>query len=205
MLESATSLLRSAALSRAVLLLNHVVASEPAATARLVPRAGQVVVVELAALPAPLDFLAPVQAPVSLQVTPAGLFELIDASALALAPGVPTLKVVVDASNPLLGAVRALAGERPQVRVEGDAAFAGDVHWLFENLRWDVQDDLAQRVGPAAAHEIGRIAGGLRQALRVMAGGLAGVVDTVTGGRDGLGRGREGRGPGFGGGGPSGR
>lgn len=195
MLESATSLLRSATLPRAVLLLNHVVSSEPAAAARLAPRAGQVVVFELGSLPAPLAFLSPPQAPVALQVTPAGLFELVDAASLAQAPATGTLRVVIDASNPLLSAVRALGGERPDVRVEGDAAFAGDIHWLFENLRWDVEDDLSQRVGPAAAHELGRVAAGLRSALRTLAGGVARAADTLAGARRGAPGASAGAGP----------
>ena len=33
---------------------------------------------------------------------------------------------------------RVVAGERPAIAVSGDAAFAADVDWLIDNLRWDV-------------------------------------------------------------------
>lgn len=196
MFEPATTLLRSAVLPRAVLLLNHVVAAEPAATARLAPRAGALLVIELAGLPGPLALLGPATDAVRLRVTPAGLFEWVDPSSSAAADaGSGTLRVVLDASNPLLSAAKAVAGERPDVRVEGDAAFAADIHWLFENLRWDVEDELAQRVGPAAAHQIGRVAAAVRGALRTLVSGLAGVASTVAGGRAGASGSGGGSGP----------
>lgn len=185
MLDTATTLLRSATMPRALLLLNHVVAAEPAAVERLRPRAGSVIAVELDRLPAPLAFLAPPAAPVVLQITPAGLFEAIEGSSIA-APaldGAGGLRIRVDASNPLLSAVRAAAGQRPDVRIEGDAALAADISWLFDNLRWDAQDDLAKVVGPVAAHELSRLGRAVGSAVRVLAGGVAGVVSSVTGSR----------------------
>ena len=57
-----------------------------------------------------------------------------------------------------------------------DAGFATDVNWLFDNLRWDVQDDLARIVGAGPAREITRlgraIAAALRESVRAL-GGLA--------------------------------
>ena len=50
------------------------------------------------------------------------------------------------------------AGERPSVNIEGDSAFAADVSWLIENLRWDIEDDLARIVGQGPAHQISRAA-----------------------------------------------
>lgn len=196
MFEPVTSLLRSATLPRAILLLNHVVAGEPAAVARLTPRAGSSLVIELAGLPAPLALLGSAPEAVELRVTPAGLFEWVE-------PGSPasqtvtgsTLRVVLDASNPLLSAAKAVAGERPDIRIEGDAAFAADIHWLFENLRWDVEDELAQHVGPAAAHQIGRLAGAVRVALRTLGSGLAGVASAVSGARSGSSASGGGAGP----------
>jgi len=40
--------------------------------------------------------------------------------------------------------------------VSGDAALAGDVHWLIENLRWDIEDDLSRLIDPALAHQVVR-------------------------------------------------
>jgi ubiquinone biosynthesis protein UbiJ len=179
MLDTATSLLRSATLPRALLLLNHVVASEPAAVERLKPRAGSVLSIELDGLPGPLAFLSPAAAPLALQITPAGLFEAVDAGPDA-AGG---LRIRLDASNPLRTAVQAAAGQRPDVRIDGDAGLAADISWLFDNLRWDAEDDLAKVVGPGAAHELARIGRAVSAAVRTLAGGVAGVVSSVAGSR----------------------
>jgi ubiquinone biosynthesis protein UbiJ len=89
---------------------------------------------------------------------------------------VPDLCVGIDASNPALAAVQALTGERPRVEVSGDAAFAADLNWLFDNLRWDVQDDLANIVGPVPAREITRLGGGIAAGLREAVRTLGGLV-----------------------------
>ena len=71
---------------------------------------------------------------------------------------------------------QALTGERPKVDVAGDAAFAADLSWLFDNLRWDVQDDLARLVGQAPAREMARVAGGIAAGLREAARAIGGLV-----------------------------
>jgi ubiquinone biosynthesis accessory factor UbiJ len=183
MFDPLFELLRSATLPRAVLLLNHVVAAEPAAVARLTAWAGRSVGLELADLPAPLRFLSPPAAPVVLQITPAGLFEVRPPVPGMVEQPPADLRIRIDASNPLHAAVKAAAGERPDVRIEGDAALAADISWLFDNLRWEAQDDLAKLVGPVAAHELTKVGAAIGSALRKIAGGLAGVVSSVTGGR----------------------
>jgi ubiquinone biosynthesis protein UbiJ len=183
MLEAVTSLLRSAVTPRLLLLLNHVVAAEPAATERLRPHAGARLTVELADLPAPAAVLAGGAPPVVLRVTPAGLFESVDAADAdgpAVAGGT-ALHVRIDASNPLLSALKAAAGERPTVRIDGDAAFAADVSWLFDNLRWDVQDDLERLVGPVAAGQLGSLGRAVGSALKALASRVADAVGTVPG------------------------
>jgi ubiquinone biosynthesis accessory factor UbiJ len=56
--------------------------------------------------------------------------------------------------------------------VVGNAQLAADVSWLIDNLRWDVQDDLARVVGAGPAREIARfgnlVATGLREGLRTL-------------------------------------
>jgi ubiquinone biosynthesis protein UbiJ len=106
------------------------------------------------------------------RVTPAGLLEWCGADA----PSEPDLRVSVDASNPALAMAQALAGTRPKVDVAGDAAFATDLNWLFDNLRWDVQDDLARIVGQAPAREIARVAGGIANGMREAAKAVSGLV-----------------------------
>jgi ubiquinone biosynthesis protein UbiJ len=80
---------------------------------------------------------------------------------------------------------RSLVGERPRIEVAGDAAFASDVNWLFDNLRWDVQDDLARIVGDAPAREITRLGRAVAAAVREAAHALDGLAARARGRKDG--------------------
>ncbi|MCE4554968.1 hypothetical protein [Pelomonas cellulosilytica] len=146
---------------RLVLLINHVVSREPIAVQRLRPWAGRELVVHLQGWPT----LLPAAPDLILIVTPAGLFERFD----ALSTGAAGLRVELDASNPARLALGVLSGEAPRVHVQGDAAFAGEMHWLMDNLRWDVEDDLAGIVGPLAARQLGQFARAVRRTLAGMA------------------------------------
>ena len=174
MFHTLNSLLGSAAIERVTLLVNHVLASEPVATDRLRAHAGRCIQLHFDGWPA----LLPALPSTAFRVTPAGLIEWCGDEALSE----PDLRVAIDASNPAMAMAQALAGTRPKVEVAGDAAFATDLNWLFDNLRWDVQDDLAGIVGQAPAHEIVRVAGGVAAGLREAVRTLSGLV---TRGRDG--------------------
>jgi len=57
----------------------------------------------------------------------------------------------------VLTAMRLLAGDtgaRRQVEVRGDAALAAALQGVFEELRWDVEEDLSRLVGDVAAHRL---------------------------------------------------
>jgi len=181
MFEAMKALAERSVMERVVLLLNHVVAAEPQAMERLRGHAGRTLRIELEGWPS----ILPAPAPIGLRVTPPGLVEWLES------PGdlPPDLRVAVDAANPALAFARFVAGERPQVRVEGDAAFAADVDWLIANLRWEVQDDLAKIVGDAAAREIARFGGAVAKAVRE----AARTIDGFARGRSGPGEtpGRE--------------
>ena len=168
MFHTLNSLLGNAAIERLTLVVNHVLASEPVATQRLRAHAGRCIQVQFEGWPALLPAL-PVTA---FRVTPAGLIEWCGADL----PAEPELRVGIDASNPALAMAQALAGTRPKVEVAGDAAFATDLNWLFDNLRWDVQDDLARIVGAAPAREIARVAGGIATGMREAVRTLSGLV-----------------------------
>ncbi len=174
MFHSLNSLLGSAAIERVTLLVNHVLAAEPLAAERLRVHAGRCMQLHFDGWPG----LLPALPATAFRVTPAGLIEWCGDET----PAEPDLRVTVDASNPALAMAQALAGTRPKVDVAGDAAFATDLNWLFDNLRWDVQDDLARIVGQAPAREIARVgagvAAGLREAVRTLTG-------LATRGRDG--------------------
>lgn len=145
---------------RLVLLINHVVSRETVAVQRLQPLAGRGLVVHLSRWPK----LLPAAPDLILGVTPAGLFERLE-----VAPAGPGgLRIEIDAANPARLAFGALSGESPGVSVQGDAAFAGEMHWLMDNLRWDIEDDLAAVVGPLAARQLAQFGRTLRRSLSGM-------------------------------------
>lgn len=168
MFHSLNSLLGSAALERATLLVNHVLAAEPLAAERLLAHAGRCIELHFDGWPS----LLPALPPTTFRITPAGLAEWCGEAA----PAEPDLRVSIDASNPALAMAQALAGTRPKVEVAGDAAFAADLNWLFDNLRWDIEDDLARIVGQAPARELARLAGGVAAGLREAVRTLTGLV-----------------------------
>jgi ubiquinone biosynthesis protein UbiJ len=164
MLNAITSSLGSAAMERVTLLLNHVLAAETVATDRLKPHAGRSIQLVWSGWPS----LLPAPPVVAFTVTPAGLLEWCGGTA----PVAPELRITLDASNPARLATQWLAGERPTIGIEGDAAFAGDVSWLIENLRWDIEDDLAQVIGKGPAHQLAKagalLAKGFNAAVRAV-------------------------------------
>ncbi len=164
-MPSLSPLLMPALQDRLVLLINHVVSREPIAAQRLRPLAGRGLVVTLAGWPSVL----PAAPDLVLGVTPAGLFERLDSPPAG--PG--GLRIELDASNPAKLALGALSGEAPRVSVQGDAAFAGEMHWLMDNLRWDIEDDLAGIVGPLPARQLGQFGRALRRTLSGVAGRFA--------------------------------
>lgn len=166
MLNTLQQLAGTAFVERVVLWLNHVLASEDVALQRLRPHAGRCIELQFSGWPALLPKLPELR----FVITPAGLLEW-----SAHGPAVPAdLRLAVDASNPALALMQGLSGQRPAVDVSGDAALAADAHWLMDNLRWDVQDDLARLIGPAPAHELARIGAKLADGLRRAAAALAG-------------------------------
>ncbi len=168
----------AAVLNRAVLLANHVLASEPAATDRLRPHAGRHIRLDLNGWPAWLPTL-PVLA---FDVTPAGLLEW---RGDAEAPPAADLHIQIDASNPALSVLQGLGGTRPRIDITGDAQFASDVSWLIDNLRWDLEDDLARIAGQSAAHQMARVGRAIAAALRAVAGRLSAVAARAGGGASG--------------------
>jgi ubiquinone biosynthesis accessory factor UbiJ len=159
MLQEWSHLFAPAVQDRICLLLNHVIGREPVAVARLAPHAGRAVIVHLRGWPS----LLPAAPDLVLSISRAGLLERLDE-----APA-DALRIEVDASNPALLALGSLSGEKPQVSVQGDAALAGDISWLMDNLRWDIEDDLAALVGPMAAYQLARWGRAAAQGLAALA------------------------------------
>jgi ubiquinone biosynthesis protein UbiJ len=157
MLEAMKALAERSVMERLVLLVNHVVAAEPAAVERLRTHAARTLQIELSGWPAMLPRIGPF----TFRVSPAGLVEWLPESALPA-----DLRISVDASNPALAFSRVVAGDRPQIVVSGDAAFASDIDWLIDNLRWDIQDDLARIVGEVPARQLAKVGGWFAAAMR---------------------------------------
>lgn len=151
---------------RIVLLLNHVLAQEPEAKARLARQRGRVV------LAAWRHF------EMRLVATPAGLLDL----ATATAPADLTLTLTQESPWDL--AQTALRREKPQVRIAGDVQFAAEINWLVDHVRWDLEEDLARLCGDAPAHT-------LVQGLRAMEAGLRRFIDRMPGGPGTSGAGGE--------------
>ena len=137
---------------RLVLLLNHVLMQEAAAMERLQAHQRRTALFRWR------------QFTLHLAVTPAGLLDL-------ATPGTaPDLTLTVTEESPVALAQAALRGMRPGVRIEGDVQFAGDVQWLAEHVRWDIEEDLSRLVGDAPAHALGEAARAAASALRRFTG-----------------------------------
>lgn len=168
MLETLQSLVAPAVVRRLTLLVNHVLSSEAVATQRLKPHAGRRVRLEVVDWPA----LLPGWPPLVFAVTPAGLLEWREPGepeAAAASAEPVDLALTLRAANPAQMVLQALAGQKPQVDVSGNAAFAADMSWLMDNLRWDIQDDLAHWLGQTPAHQLGRLGEGIAEAMRGLA------------------------------------
>ena len=177
MLPSPTQWLAPAVLARLVLLLNHVVASEPQASARLKPHAGRVIDIRWATgtagvLPAFLGRVFQGDAtlpPIRLLITPAGLFESVAEGAPPASTTPSTsqgLTLTVQLGDPIDLLKRAVRGERPEVNIEGDANLAEVASWMMKNLRWDIQDDVARFLGNTPAEVLRKVGEGIREALQ---------------------------------------
>jgi ubiquinone biosynthesis protein UbiJ len=166
MLQTVRELLLPAAQGRVVLLINHVLSREPAAVERLRPHAGRRLRVELADAPAWL----PTPPPMAVIVTPAGLFD-VDAPSTA---GAPDLCLLVSMPTPAQWLdIASGQAAPPAVRIDGAADLAADMHWLVDHVRWDIEGDLAQALGPMPARvvmSVGRAGAG---ALRRLFAGAA--------------------------------
>lgn len=169
MLHSLNAMLAPALMERLVLVINHVLAAEPAATQRLSAHDGRVIELTMQSWPS----LLPAPPALAFRVTPAGMLEWCGGTEAVVAAD---LIVRVDAANPLLLMARAMAGDKPSVSIDGDAQLAADVNWLLENLRWDVAADLDRMLGPTLAYPMHRLGSALARGLRTALQGASGFT-----------------------------
>lgn len=137
---------------RAVLFLNHVLMQEPEAMDRLARQTGRIARAQWRGYS------------MALVITPAGLFNLAPEAAT------PDLRLEVTETSPFALAQSAVLGDKPSIRIEGDVQFAAEINWLVDNVRWDVEEDLARVIGDAPAHTVGQVARRASQALRQFVG-----------------------------------
>ena len=118
-----------------VSIVNHLLNGQPWLRQRLVPFAGRSA--ELVLFPARLTVTVGPEA----QLVPASASAAADAS------------VHIPVSAALLLATGD-ARARGRIEVSGDAAFAGVLGAVLQELRWDAEEDLSRVVGDIAAHRI---------------------------------------------------
>jgi ubiquinone biosynthesis accessory factor UbiJ len=147
-----------------VLVLNHVLQQEPEAQERLARHQGEVVEAHWR------------QFVLRLVTTPAGLFDLAQPQAPA------ALTLTVTETSPLALTRAALRGDRPQVRIAGDVQFAGEINWLVDHVRWDIEEDLARVFGDGPAHALGEGARAMSAALARFVAGRGGTPPGGAGG-----------------------
>ena len=123
--------------------INHLLAQEPWARAKLAPHAGKVACMDAGLVT------------VRLKVAPDGLVEAANAGE----PANVTIRARLS-DVPLIMQNRERAFS--YVKVEGDADFANTISQLSQSLRWEAEDDLSKWVGDIAAH---RIVAGARAAF----------------------------------------
>jgi ubiquinone biosynthesis accessory factor UbiJ len=121
--------------NQVLLVLNHILQQEPQAMDRLRRQQGRVVAVRWDRFD------------MALQASPAGLL------AMAMPGAEPDLRLTLTQA-PWALAQAVWSGDKPAVDIQGDVLLAAEVAWLFDNVRWDVEEDLSRWVGDAAAHQL---------------------------------------------------
>lgn len=123
--------------------INHLLAQEAWARAKLMPHAGKIAVLDAGMLA------------VRLKVAVDGMLEA------ATTDDMPTVTIRVQLSDlPIIMQNRERAFS--YVKIEGDADFANTISQLSQSLRWEAEDDLSKVVGDIAAT---RIVAGARSAF----------------------------------------
>lgn len=115
--------------------INHLLAQEAWARAKLIPHAGKIAVLDGGVLA------------LRLKVSADGMLEAASADEL------PTVTIRMQISDlPLIMQNRERAFS--YVKIEGDADFANTISQLSQSLRWEAEDDLSKLVGDIAATRI---------------------------------------------------
>ena len=140
--------------NRMVLFANHVLTACQPAVDRLRPHAGKCINVDVTGWPS----MVPAPPPLTLRITPAGLFEAVEGAELTdeLSANMD-LRVRLDASAPGKLAESLVRGRAPAMGIEGDAALASDFSWIAQHVRWDPAADAERFFGPFVGEGVARM------------------------------------------------
>ena len=120
---------------RVLLLVNHVLMQEPAATTRLRRQQNRTIQIGWR------------QLQLSCRITPAGLLER------TVLQSSPDLSLHISQASPFEIVQTLAQGDKPTMQVQGDVMLAADINWLVDHVRWDIEEDLSRVLGDALAHQ----------------------------------------------------
>lgn len=146
---------------RVVLLVNHVLQQEPQAQQRLLTQKGKTV------------FVSWRQFHMQVKITPAGLLDLDENHSTN------DLLLEITEQSPAALAKDAINGSKPPIRIVGDVQLASELNWVIDNVRWDLEDDLARIIGDVPAHRVSAVARRVAQELRKFAQKATGLAENV--------------------------
>ena len=147
---------------RLLLLVNHVLMQEPEAMNRLARQKGRCVVMQWN------------QWSFAVRITPAGLFDVLPPSELHT-PGSGDLMLWITETSPSSLVQALMTGQKPPVRIEGDVQLAADINWLFDHVRWDIEEDVAKLLGDAPAYALGQAVRRAQAAVLQLMGRIKGA------------------------------
>ena len=159
--------------ARMVLFANHVLSGCAPAIERLRAHPGKVLKIDVTGWPG----VVPVPPPLVLRITPAGLLETLPPSEEAVMA--VDLQVRLDASSPRKIAENALSGAMPPLEIDGDAALAGDVNWIAQNVRWDPAADAERFFGPLVAEGVQRAGAQFAQAAEIARDAMGQLIERM--------------------------
>ena len=148
---------------RMILLVNHVLQQEPEAQKRLATQAEKTI------------FVSWRQFHLQVKITRAGLFDLDEDHS--------TNHLLLEVTERSIGSLAkdAIQGEKPPIRVAGDVQLASELNWVIDNVRWDLEDDLARLIGDVPAHKVASLAKRAASELRKFAQSAAGMAESFKG------------------------
>ena len=141
---------------RLILLINHILLKEPQAMDRLKRQKGRTIEVRWH------------QFACRVSCTPAGLIEWCQQAPLPAQTNIaraPDLSIELMESS-LISLMQMFANsEKPPLHIQGNVQLAAEVNWLVDHVRWDLEDDLAKLIGDVNAHQLGKGARYVKDAM----------------------------------------